>query len=244
MDRLLELTQRAEATHFWFRGFRRFVRPLVSRAAAGRTDLRMLDCGCGTGYNLRWLAGYGVAIGMDLTHSGLQMAREGGERVVRADAMRLPYATGAFDLVASFDVLPCIPDDRVAIAEIARVLKPGGYLVANMAALDVLYGDHSAFSAEVRRYTPGRLRERLEEAGLEPLTIRFGFASIFPILLTLRLLQKVSRGKATPREAEITMPSPLVNAALSGLVLLEVWVSRMLPMPFGSSLRVLARKPQ
>jgi ubiquinone/menaquinone biosynthesis C-methylase UbiE len=243
VDRLLELTQRAEAKHFWFRCFRRFVGPLVARAAGERTNLRILDCGCGTGYNLRWLAPYGRAVGMDLTHSGLQVARAAGASVVRGDVMRLPYATGAFDLVASFDVLQCVPDDRVAMAEMARVLKPGGYLVANMAAFDVLYGDHSVLSAEVRRYTPGRLRARLAEAGLEPVTIRFGFASIFPILLTVRLLQRALRWKATQREAEIAMPSPVVNAALSAVVLAEGWVSRVLPMPFGSSLRVLARKP-
>lgn len=242
MDRLLELTRDAEAAHFWFRGFRRFVRPLVARAAGGRTDLRILDCGCGTGYNLRWLGDYGPSTGMDLTHSGLTMARGTGERVLRADAMCLPFANATFDLVASFDVLPCIPDDRIALAEMARVLKPGGHFVANMAALDVLYGDHSALSSEVRRYTPGRLRARLREAGFDPITIRFGFASTFPILLTLRLLQKASRGKATPREDEILMPSAIVNTALSALVLLEVLVSRVLPMPFGSSLRVLARK--
>jgi len=228
VDRLLELTQRAEATHFWFRGFRRFMRPLVSDAAAGRTDLRILDCGCGTGYNLRWLAEYGRAIGMDLTHSGLTVARAAGEAVVRGDVMRLPYTDAAFDLVASFDVLPCIPDDRVAMAEMVRVLKPGGHLVANMAALDVLYGDHSAFSSEVRRYTPARLRAMLEAAGLEPIVIRFGFASTFPILLVVRLLQKVSRGRATPRENEIKMPFAAVNAALSAVVLLEVLVSRLL----------------
>lgn len=243
MDRLLELTQRAEATHFWFRGFRQFVRPLIARAAGGRRNLRLLDCGCGTGYNLSLLAGYGTTVGMDLTHSGLKVAREAGERVVRGDAMHLPYASAAFDVVASFDVLPCIPDDRVAIAEMARVLKPGGFLVANMAALDVLYGDHSAFSGEVRRYTPARLRARLAEAGLEPVTIRFGFSSIFPILLTVRLLQKARRGRATPRESEIAMPSAFVNGVLSAIVLCEVWVSRVVPMPFGSSLRVLARKP-
>jgi hypothetical protein len=68
MDRLLEATARAERDHFWFRGFRRFVEPLVARAAAPRPgpgragrDPDILDCGCGTGHNLVMLRRYGRA---------------------------------------------------------------------------------------------------------------------------------------------------------------------------------------
>ena len=51
----LELTSRAEATHFWFRGFREFVTPVVRELSGGRRDLRIIDCGCGTGHNIRLL---------------------------------------------------------------------------------------------------------------------------------------------------------------------------------------------
>jgi SAM-dependent methyltransferase len=59
MDRLLDATARAERDHFWFRGFRRFVTPLLDQAVAGRSNLRLLDCGCGTGNNLELLRRYG-----------------------------------------------------------------------------------------------------------------------------------------------------------------------------------------
>ena len=67
MDDLLELTGRAEATHFWFRGFRKFVAPVIGDLADGRARLRLVDCGCGTGHNLRLLQPHGRAIGFDLT---------------------------------------------------------------------------------------------------------------------------------------------------------------------------------
>ena len=71
MDHLLRATAIAESRHFWFRGFRYFVAPLLERAAGGRSDLRILDCGCGTGNNLELLARFGQAYGFDLTASGL-----------------------------------------------------------------------------------------------------------------------------------------------------------------------------
>ena len=243
MDRLLELTQRAEASHFWFRGFRRFVQPLVARAAAGRTNLRILDCGCGTGFNLGWLKAHGRVTGMDLTASGLAVATRAGLPLVRGDAQTLPFQSEAFDLVTSFDMLQCVPDDAAAFREIARVLKPGGYFVTNVAALEALHGDHSALSSEFRRYTPGLVRARMRDAGLDLVQVRFGFASIFPLVLATRVAQKLSRGHTEAGEAEITVPPAPVNALLTALVLAEAALARLIPMPFGSSLRVLARKP-
>ena len=127
MDRLLEATARAERDHFWFRGFRRFIEPLVADAARGVRPV-ILDCGCGTGHNLRMLRKYGRAYGIDLTWAGLQYAHGQGERqVARASAAQLPFPDARFDLVTSFDVIYSLPDqvEREAIAEMFRVLKPG-----------------------------------------------------------------------------------------------------------------------
>src|SRR5215207_8571835 len=100
MDRLLEATARAERDHFWFRGLRRFIAPLLTIATGGRRDLAILDCGCGTGHNLRMLRAFGTATGIDITLSGLEYAVAHGERhVARASAGALPFRTGSFDLV-------------------------------------------------------------------------------------------------------------------------------------------------
>ena len=240
MDKLLELTSRAETSHFWFRGFRRFVAPLLERATKGRADLSILDCGCGTGHNLQQLSRYGTTVGIDLTAAGLAMAKSVGHPVVQADAMRLPFGADRFDLVTSFDMLQCVPDDDRAAREIARVLKPGGRFVGTVAALEVLHGDHSVLSEEVRRYTRAGLLELLRRAGFEPVVARYAFATLLPMLLIVRGVQRLRGARATGRE--ITIPSAPVNAMLTALVSGEAALARHLPPPLGSSIVFLALK--
>ena|SRR5579862_6457647 len=247
MDHLLRATARAEARHFWFRGFRAFVDPLVRSAVAGRRDTRLIDCGCGTGANVALLARYGRAYGFDLSEVGVGIARDTGRRsVARATVTAAPFPTAAFDLVTSFDVLYSLDDadEAAAVAEMFRLLKPGGIAIVNVAAMPALTGDHSVLSRERRRYTRASLRALLERAGFTILRLTYTNAVLFLPLMLVRGFHRW-RGLASEADAqqEITVPPAPVNATLTGLLWLEsVWL-RAFDSPFGSSLLCVARKP-
>lgn len=247
MDRLLELTCRAEQSHFWFRGFRRFVRPLLEDAGrSAPPGSRLLDCGCGTGANLAMLGEFGEAYGFDLTWQGLTLAHSlGRRRVARASIGSIPFPTGHFRIATSFDVFQCLPDpvEHDAIREMHRVLTPDGHLVMTVAALDVLRGSHAVLSEEVRRYTKARLRGLLEGAGFQIERLTYANASLMPMMLPLRVLQRwFSDGAPQPGEFDISVPMAPVNAALSGLLAVEAAALRFVDMPIGSSLVCHARR--
>ena len=247
MDRLLELTARAEREHFWFHGFRQFVRPLLERAAQAASNrglVRILDCGCGTGNNLRMLRQYGRAVGIDLTYSGLAYARRQGERLVaQASATALPFPERLFDIVTSFDVIYALDDDGAARAlqEMYRVMRPGGYLVLNVAALPALRGNHSVLGGEVQRYTRPALRDHLQRAGFTVKRLTYTNASILPILVAVRFGQRLFGHRESTRE--ISVPARPVNAALTTMLGLEAAALRVIDMPIGSSLLTLASRP-
>jgi SAM-dependent methyltransferase len=246
VDQLLEATFQAEREHFWFKGLRQFITPLIERAVVGVAHPRILDCGCGTGTNLTLLRRYGDAYGFDLTAIGTRYARdEGGHRVARASATHVPFTSKTFDLVTSFDVLYCLQDaqEQQAIAEMARIVKPGGALIVNVAALEMLRGGHSILAEEVRRYRPSTLRERLERAGFEIVRMTFTNATLFPLMLAVRTAQRLTGMTAEDDTTkEIALPSKPVNATLTALLSLEARALRVTNMPFGSSLLCLARK--
>ncbi len=244
MEQRLELTRHAAHSHFWFRGFRRFVVPVLLHTVGPRTYLRTLDCGSGTGDNLALLSPFGRSVGVDLSLPGVALAHAAGHGAACADVTRLPFGNDVFDLATSFDVLQCVGDDVAAVREMARVLRPGGSVVMTMAALECLRGDHSIVWDEQRRYTLASARTLVERAGLIPVRVAFLFASLVPLMLVTRTAQRLTlRFRQHREDSDITLPPWPVNAALSLLLAIEAWVARRWTMPIGSSVLVVARKP-
>ena len=138
----------------------------------------------------------------------------------RPASATIPFATGRFDLVTSFDVFQCLPDEveRSAIREMSRVLKPGGWMLLHVAALEMLHGRHSVLSQEVRRYTPSRLRSivggrRLSRRAADVRPRQPAADSVAGAGVASAVGRRSERfRRARPRSR---VPSPPVNAALT-----------------------------
>jgi len=247
VDHLLRATSLAEAHHFWFNGFRLFVTPLLREATRGVAHPVLLDCGCGTGANLELLGRHGRAFGFDLSPTGLQIGQQlGRTRLARATVAAAPFPSNAFDVVTSFDVLYSLEDpiERAAVHEMYRLLRPGGYALVNVAAMEVLRGDHSVLSREVRRYSRATLGRLLAGAGFQVVRLTYTNASLFLPMVAVRAAQRI-RGLSPEDHAQkdITLPPAPVNALLTAVLRAESWWLRAFDCPFGSSLLCLARKP-
>jgi ubiquinone/menaquinone biosynthesis C-methylase UbiE len=241
---MLEATALAEEEHFWFRGLRRNARRLLTRALGGRPASLVIDCGTGTGRNLDWLAEFGPAVGVERSPTGLRLGRLRGRRLVQATVARLPFADAAADVATSFDVLYCLDDqdERQAVAEMWRVLRPGGVVLVNVAALDILHGSHSTLTQEIRRYTKPRLRELLQRAGFQIERMTFTNMAIFPAALAVRLSERLTGRAGQASDADLRVPARPINAGLDAALRLESQLLKVSNLPIGTSLMCVARK--
>jgi len=112
----------------------------VPAASAGS---RLLDVGCGTGHHLARYRQRGFeVVGVDGSAEMLELARAAnpGVPLQRADLQTLPFSDATFDVVLSLEVLRYLPEPALALREMARVLRPGGVVVATAAPLLNLNG--------------------------------------------------------------------------------------------------------
>jgi SAM-dependent methyltransferase len=244
MERMLEATARAEDVHYWFRGLRRHAQQMLRAAAPGQRLGHIIDCGAGTGRNLDWLGHFGFAVGVELTPAGLAVGQARGRRMVRGSVTALPFADTTADLATSFDVLYCLDDasESLALREMWRVLKPGGLVLVNVAALDILHGSHSTLTHEVRRYTRARLRERLERAGFRVERLTFTNMSLFPPALAVRALQRLTGRASEASDADLAVPASPVNGVLNTILTAEAAILSRTNLPIGTSIMAVARK--
>jgi ubiquinone/menaquinone biosynthesis C-methylase UbiE len=151
---------------------------------------RVLDLGCGGGRHAFALYRRGAAVvALDRDEAELKdvagmfaALREAGEvpsgataTAVRGDAYALPFADASFDRIIAAEVLEHLPDDGRAMAELFRVLEPGGLIAVTVPrwgpellcwALSSAY--HEAPGGHIRIYRGTELRRRLAAAGLDP----------------------------------------------------------------------------
>jgi len=120
---------RGEPSYVWRAGQERRLE-MILRAAGERIQGRVLEDGCGVGKYVKRLAERGGAVyGLEYDFERAVEARTHGQRIVNAAGETLPFPDESFDLILSHEVLEHVSDDRLAVGEMARTLKPGGRLV-------------------------------------------------------------------------------------------------------------------
>ncbi len=247
-----------ETEYWWFVGRREIVAGLLREVpkTARKSDLQLLDIGCGTGANLPMLknavgtAGHITA--MDFSPLALEFARahpeSKGVSLLQGDALHLPFGDESFHLLTMLDVLEHLSDDVRALAEVWRVLKPGGALVFSVPAYQHLWSAHDEALHHFRRYEYRSLRNLLRESGFEVYRLSFAMSIMPPLAWLWRkiiLPFQPKRPKHARRHSEgahLPQLPRLGNQMLIEYLKLEGRIIRRHRLNFGTSLVGIAVK--
>ena len=201
----------------------------------------VLDAGCGTGGFLALLrrARPSVEIfGLEWHAQGAALAAEkAGCPIARGSINALPFAKGVFGAVIATDVLCHAAVDPVAaLAEVRRVLRPGGRLIINMPAFMALMSAHDTAVHNTRRQTARETRAMLEQAGFRVVRVGYWNGLLLPLMV---LRRKVFT--APPGRSDVATFPPWLDGMFHAMTELE----RRLPfaLPAGGSVLAIAERP-
>lgn len=234
-----------EEHHWWFRSRLLMIEAMLDCSVRPhlRPGPRLLDLGCGTGRFLARREAEMDAVGLDFSAHALGYARQRTRApLVRGDAGRLPLADAAFDIVTAFDLIEHLHDDRGLIAEIHRVLRPGGFLVASVPAHPHLWTGHDVSLHHHRRYTRDAFESLFTDQPWQPLRMTAGFTLIFPPAAAIRIGRRLL-GLGERPVSDTRPTAEWLNRLLTGMHRLEAaWLARY-NLPIGVSLFTIRRKP-
>ncbi len=242
MERLeYEVMAHVEDQLWWYVGMRRIADVWLQ----GLPISTILDAGCGTGGNAKWLTQYGHIVGFDYESMACDYTQQRDIPVACASISTMPFRDQSFDLVTSFDVIyhRAVADDLAALKECYRVVAPGGYLLLRVAAFEWLGGHHHQRVHGARRYTPRGLTSLVQQAGFHVQKLSCVNTVLLPLVLAQVTKERLF-GQATLDHSDVELPSPLVNRI--GLTALAIEASLLrigVSLPVGVSLLCLAQRP-
>jgi ubiquinone/menaquinone biosynthesis C-methylase UbiE len=186
---------------FYFKAKPELIRVLVARIGA-KERVSILDVGAGTGEELSVLSRFGE---VTVLESDEQMLKRVPNHLVKekhlGSVVTLKFPDNGFDLVAAFDVLEHIDNDREAVRQMVRVLKGGGHLILTVPALSRLYGAHDQALGHYRRYDRKDLLNLIP--GLDCLEVGYWVCFLF---LPVALQRWCKRRSANPRVHFMRLP--------------------------------------
>jgi SAM-dependent methyltransferase len=241
-----------EDTYWWHVARRAMSAELLSHCGIPSRS-RWLDLGCGPGGNLNLSKPFvpSLTVGIDISPLALSIARtkKPDARLIQADLNNmLPFQEAAFDVVTVFNVLyhDWITDEQSTIAEIARVLRPGGVLLITEPAFSVLARELDAAAMGNRRYRLADVFRWCNAARLRPSRGSYFTSFGFPLILamkTMKALHNTSRDDAGTQALDMKPINPRLNRILRLIARYEAraiaWGMRV---PLGTTLVCVAKK--
>ncbi len=227
----------ATKNFFYHRAKIQFIEVLLNKVKReGR--LKILNIGAGTGDDLPVINKFGEIYVIDINSNALELIPQKliFEKKV-CDACHLPYPDNFFDLAVAFDVLEHIENDALAINEIYRVLKSGGFFIFTVPAFSFLYSSHDRALNHFRRYDKETIKILLSRFK----SVELGFW-IFSLFLPVAIQRILKRKESNPKVHFMKLPK-FINIVFYYLLRIENYlIKHSISLPLGITIYGIYRR--
>jgi SAM-dependent methyltransferase len=229
-----------ENSHWWYVATRKLLRQeLGPRLTRGG---RFLDAGSGTGATGAWMAEFGSLVATDLFTDALSIYTELHPEAIgglAADLFQQPFADDSFDAALCVTVLyhQWVADPVAAVSELARAVRPGGYVCLIEPGVRRLVRAHDRENLGARRFSLRDLRTIAEDAGLHVERATGAHSYLIPLAAVKTL---VERGRAA---SDLDNNESGLGGVLGKIATAERALLRRTRLPAGLSVMVIARVP-
>ena len=204
------------ATHWYYASKAKAMTHLLKETMPSR----ILDVGAGSGFFSRYLLAHTAAEEawcIDISYGVDSDQSESGKVVHYRRSIDVVNA----DIVLLMDVLEHVDDDVALLKEYVSKVPHGSQFLITVPAFQFLWSGHDDFLEHKRRYTLKQLQEVVRIAGLDIKHGAYYFGMVFPIAMTIRLVQRVSSNRKTAR-SQLTKHHPVLNLVLKLLCYAEL----------------------
>ena len=230
-----------EKSHWWFRVRRNIIFWIFSKYKI-RKDAKVLDYGCGSGFLVGEFQEKGFdAFGVDIFKEAIEFGS--GRRInnlSQESGVKVNFSDSYFDVILAMDVIEHIEDDKSAIKEIERLLKPGGYLIITVPAYQWMWGVQDEVAHHFRRYNVSSLLKIVDSSSFSVLKKSYFNTFLFFPIVAVRFVSKLFKIKE--RESDFDINGKLANFLFYLIFNLESKFLKFIDFPFGVSILIVLGK--
>jgi ubiquinone/menaquinone biosynthesis C-methylase UbiE len=235
-----------ERQHWWFvareKIISNYIKKLINENQLNKTDLKILNVGCGPGRSSQYLSDFGTVVSLEYDKYCCEFASEKtGLKIINGSITELPFQDQSFDLVCAFDVIEHVEDDQLAVFEMKRVAKNKGIIFITVPTFMSLWSHHDVINHHFRRYKLNQVEVLFEnqENGNKIFTSYFNFFLFPPIYLIRTISNLIKSGNNRPgsgSDFETFKPGFLNNLLLKIMSFESNIINQNRKLPFGVSL--------
>ncbi len=193
---------------------------------------RILDLGCGTGFNFSSINKFGKCYGLDISKSALKQAKKFNyKKLYEGNALKTPFKDNVFDAVLCMDLVEHLEEDVELLKEVKRILKPNGICMFTVPAYKFLWSKDDELAHHIRRYTKPQIRKKIKKVGYKILKLSYRYFFIFLPTIMLFTYQKLR--KKAKNSLDYGPKKGIANTILKKIGKIENYFLTKINFPFG-----------